>query len=51
MEPPKNEDETEESIYYEELKGSEKFKKCCAESYHPYKKVNYLFSDILVKYF
>ena len=40
MEPPKYEDDTEESIYYEELKGSEKFKKCCAESYHPYKKVN-----------
>lgn len=40
MEPPKYEDESEESIYYEELKGSEKFKKCCAESYHPYKKVN-----------
>ena len=40
MEPPKYEDDTEESIYYEELKGSEKFKKCCAESYHPYKKVS-----------
>ena len=40
MEPSKYEDESEESIYYEELKGSEKFKKCCAESYHPYKKVN-----------
>ena len=31
---------TEESTYYEDKECCEKFKSCCVESYHPYKKVS-----------
>lgn len=31
---------TDESVYYEDKECCEKFKSCCAESYHPYKKVS-----------